>query len=320
MEKRKLLIDCDTGTDDAIAIVAGLYAPDIELVALTTVKGNVALKYTSQNTLDLVRHLGFGTPVAVGAAAPMKPHIQHEPDGTHGATGLGGVTLPPSNAPFYGKNAVDTIYDEAVKANGELEVVAVGPLTNLAIAFLLHPELKHRIKHLTIMGGAAIGGNVNTTAEFNIWADPEAGRVVFASGVPITMVGLDVTEKAILDEGDAKQLRAMGTTASHFVADILDFMFKRRDGGGEDALMHDALALGAALCPGCVGTQEYFVDVECEGTYTFGHTMVDLQRRTGRAPNANVAMTLDLPKFKAWLLSCIQNSTGAAKSQGDAGK
>jgi pyrimidine-specific ribonucleoside hydrolase len=307
-QKRKILIDCDTGTDDAIAIVAALYSPDMELVALTTVDGNVALEYTSRNTLNLVHYLGFNTPVAVGAASQLKHHVTHKPSGTHGMQGLGSVYLPEMNAQFYQKNAIDTIYDEAMKAHGELEIVAIGPLTNIAIAFMMYPELKTMIKHLYIMGGAAFGGNIHTTAEFNIWKDPEAGRIVFASGVPCTMVGLDVTEQAILDESDAEKCRALKSPAGDFVADILDFMFVRRDSGGEDALMHDALALAAALAPECLHCEQYFVDVECEGTYTFGHTYVDVYNRLKREPNVNVAMGLDLEAFRTWLHACLEHS------------
>lgn len=306
--KRKILIDCDTGTDDAIAIVAALYSQDMDLVALTTVDGNVALKYTALNTLNLVHYLDFNVPVAVGAASQLKHHVIHRPSGTHGNEGLGSVSLPDMQAKFYEKNAIETIYDEAKKAQGELDIVAIGPLTNLALAFMMYPELSTMIRHIYVMGGAAWGGNVSTTAEFNIWKDPEAARLVFASGIPCTMVGLDVTEKAILDEKDAEKCRALHTKAGDFVADILDFMFVRRDAGGEDALMHDALALAAVLKPECLEVQKYFVDVECEGTYTFGHTYVDLRNRLKREPNVYVAMGLHLDLFKEWLHDCLANS------------
>ncbi len=309
MAKRKILIDCDTGTDDAIALVAGLYADNAEVVGVTAVNGNVALKYTSRNTLNLVRYLGFNDiPVAKGAVSPLKPHSIHFADGTHGATGLGCITLPDTDMPLSEKNAVDLIYSCAVAAKGELEIVAVGPLTNIAIALILYPELTGLVKHLYIMGGAIRGGNMSATAEFNIWVDPEAAKYTFASGIPITMVGLDVTERCILNEEDAKAMRALGTKAGLLVADILDFMLDRVKKGGEDAMMHDALALGSALCSDCVKTHSYFVDVECEGTYTYGHTMVDYYQRCNREPNAEVAYDLDLPLFKKWLLACVKNS------------
>jgi inosine-uridine nucleoside N-ribohydrolase len=308
-EERKILIDCDTGTDDAIAIIAALYSDNADVVAITTVNGNVPLKYTSQNTLDLVDCLGFLVPVAIGANAPLKRHVEiHNPDGTHGNTGLGTLRLPKAQASFYEKNAIDTILYYANEANGSLEIVAIGPLTNIGIAFLMYPELKNKIKNLWIMGGAASGGNMNATAEFNIWTDPEAARIVFGSGVPISMVGLDVTEKAILNEEDRDRIGSIETCASKIICEILLFMFKRRNAQGEDAMMHDALALAAALCPECLEFKKYFVDVECEGSYTFGHTFVDTRERLGRIANANVAMRLNLPIFKNWLYKCLENS------------
>jgi inosine-uridine nucleoside N-ribohydrolase len=308
-EKRKILIDCDTGTDDAIAIIAALYSNNADVVAITTVNGNVPLKYTSQNTLDLVDCLGFSVPVAVGASAPLKRHVEiHNPDGTHGNTGLGTLKLPKAQASFYEKNAIDTILYYAGAANGSLEIVAIGPLTNIGIAFLMYPELIKKIKHLWIMGGAVTGGNMSTTAEFNIWTDPEAARIVFSSGVPVSMIGLDVTEKAILNEEDRDRIGNIETYASRIVCEILLFMFERRDAQGEDAVMHDALALAAALCPECLEFEKYFVDVECEGGYTFGHTFVDTRGRLGKTANASVAMRLNLPMFKNWLYRCLENS------------
>jgi pyrimidine-specific ribonucleoside hydrolase/non-specific riboncleoside hydrolase len=308
MDNRKILIDCDTGTDDAIAIVAALCAPQCDVVALTTVNGNVGVAHTSRNTLDLVHLMGLDVPVAVGAAAPLKTRLPeaHAPDGTHGATGLGNVTLPHTDAPFYGKNAVETIWEQAQRYGGQLEIVAVGPLTNLAVAFLFYPGLRGLVKHIWVMGGSTVGGNVNTAAEFNIWVDPEAARLVFGFGIPFTMVGLNVTERAVLDESDEARIRALGSPGAIVVADLLKFMFLRRDTGGEDAQMHDALALAAALCPECLGCEDYFVDVECEGSYTFGHTAVDMRRRSGRAPNASVAVELDLQRFRDWVYEAIK--------------
>jgi len=309
MDTRKFIIDCDTGTDDAIALAAAFYIPGIELRALTTVAGNAAIENTSRNTLNLAQYLGQGIPVAVGAAAPLKMHVgAHLPDGTQGKSGLGSLVLPEAERDFSPDSAPELICKEAVRCVGQLEIVATGPLTNLAIAFLLQPQLKGLLHHIWVMGGAVRGGNVSAAAEFNIWCDPEAARIVFASGVPLTMVGLDVTEKAILDEGDCARIRKIGTRASEITAQILDFMFRRRDEGGEDAMMHDALALAAALCPECLEFARYFVAVDCEGTYTFGHTFVDVRSKLGREPNADVAVKLNLPLFKEWLIGCLENS------------
>lgn len=310
MKKRPLIIDCDTGTDDAIALIAALYADEIDLRAITCVTGNVDLPYTAQNTLDLVHYLDLSYPVAKGCLTPLMRDLSKiRRLGTHGQEGLGSVTLPHTSAAYSTKTAAEIIYEEAVKCGGELELVAVGPLTNIATAIRIYPDLPSLIKKFTFMGGAVVGGNTSTVAEFNIFCDPEAARIVLQSGMKdVTMVGLDVTEKAIMNADDVAFLRKVDTKAAHFTADILDFMLKRFAEGGEDALMHDALALSAHIHSGIVKTEKYFVDVECEGTYTFGHTMVAMGWRWQNEPNCHVALELDLPKFKTWLLTTIEKS------------
>ena len=144
------------------------------------------------------------------------------------------------------------------------------------------------------------------TAEFNIWVDPVAAKLVIASGIPMTMVGLDVTLKAALIREDEQEIRSFGNKGAVLAADILDYMIRRYADGGEDALMHDALAVAAAVCPQCLVCHDYFVDVECQGEYTAGHTMVDRRGRTGKKPNVSVAMELDLPVFKQWLKDCLR--------------
>jgi pyrimidine-specific ribonucleoside hydrolase len=309
LEKKPVIIDCDTGTDDAIAIIAALYSPDLDVRAFTTVAGNVEVEHTSRNTLDLVRHLGFDTKVAVGAAQPiLRKTIIHSGDNTHGATGLGTLVLPHTSQPFYNKIAVETIYEEALAAKGELELIPIAPLTNIAQAIMVHPDLKTLIKRIVFMGGAKYGGNITTTAEFNIWGDPEAAKIVFASGIPLTMVGLDVTLKAALNLQDAAQIRRIDTPTAEVTADILDFMFERLGRGGEDALMHDALAVAVCINPGLVKMNHYFVDCECSGQYTSGHTFVAVNQVFRQEPNCYVCEDLDLAAFKSWLINTIANS------------
>ena len=214
MKKRPFIIDCDTGTDDAIAIIAALCSPQVEVKAITSVNGNVNHGYTSRNNLDLVEYLGLDLPVAKGAVQPMMSgFVQVETtDLTHGRTGMGDLELPrASRSRFDGRIASQLIYDTAVELEGELELLVIGPMTNIAVALLQYPDLPGLVKHIWFMGGAARGGNVTPTAEFNIWADPEAAQVVIRSGIPMTMVGLDVTEKAIMVEEDAQKLRTAGT-------------------------------------------------------------------------------------------------------------
>jgi inosine-uridine nucleoside N-ribohydrolase len=308
MAKRTFIIDCDTGTDDAIAIIAALYSPEIELAAITSVNGNVSHQHTSQNNLNLMEYLGADIMVARGAEKPLFLRAPHYGD-THGQTGLGDIVLPTATTSDFAKeNAIEVIRRKADELKGELELLVIGPMTNIAIALSLYPDIAEKIKHIWFMGGAVKGGNVSTTAEFNIWVDPVAARQVLASGIPCTMVGLDVTELAILNHQDAKILRNMGTKAAVLTADILDYMFRRNENGGEDAMMHDALALAAALCPQCLVYKDYFVDVECMDSYTVGHTAVDLRNTLGRQPNVKVAVDIHVDLFKEWLIGCIGNS------------
>ena len=309
MGRRPFIIDCDTGTDDAIAIAAALYCDQVEIKAVTSVNGNVAHKYTSKNNLDLLEYLGFDDiPVAKGADSPIMDNPYHS-DGTHGNTGLGNIKLPDAAHKQFDKRlASELIYQTAVEEKGELELLVIGPMTNIAICLMEHPDLKDLVKHIWFMGGSVIGGNVTTTAEFNIWIDPMAAHIVTQSGIPQTMVGLDVTTAAAMKEYHAEELRACGTKAALLCADLLDYMFERRDRGGEDAIMHDAMAFAAAVCPECLECRDFYVDVECFGQYTKGHTMVDRRGRLGKAPNVSVALKVDEEKFCSWLVNAIKKS------------
>ncbi len=311
MKKIPVILDCDTGTDDAIAIAEALYAPELDVRAITTVAGNVSLRYTSQNTLNIVRYLGFDTRVAVGAAGPIFGEIIHS-SATHGDTGLGPLVVPQSADAFYEKNAVETILEEARRAPGELVLIPVAPMTNIAHAVLAYPELVSLIKEIVFMGGAMVGGNMTTTAEFNAWADPEAMSIVLNCGIPCRMIGLDVTEKAVLNAEDARFFRGLGTKAGNLTADLLDFMFQRFSEGGEDALMHDGLAVAAVVQPQVVKTQRFYVDCECSGKYTRGHTYVaanEIFFKKGEKPErCEVALELDLPLFKQFLRRVIARS------------
>lgn len=311
MEKRPFLIDCDTGTDDAIAIMAALYSPQIDIKAITSVNGNVAEVYTSRNNLDLMEYLEQDIPVARGAVRALQGGGINEEGGAscHGKTGLGSIQLPTAvKRQFDPRVADQVIYDVAVACKGELELLVIGPMTNIAIALCNHGDLAGLIKHIWFMGGAALGGNVLPTAEFNIWADALAAHIVTQSGIPMTMVGLDVTLKAVMTEEDIAQLRSVGTKAANLTADLLDFMVERRDQGGEDLVMHDALALAAALCPQCLTCKDCYIDVEFNSPYAMGYTFVDQRGRLGRKPNVAVALDIDVPMFRRWLVESVSRS------------
>ena len=305
--KRPFIIDCDTGTDDAIALMAAFGCPEINVRAITSVNGNVKEEYTSANNLNLTEYVGIDVEVARGATLPFYPRGDYYGP-THGKTGLGDVVIPDAKETSFSRDmAPEVIRRIAEEENGELELLVIGPMTNIAIAISLYPQLKQQIKHIWFMGGAVAGGNVSSTAEFNIWVDPTSAKMVTESGIPMTMVGLDVTTKAVLGREDEQELRAFGSKASVLSADILEYMFKRCKDGGEDALMHDALALAAAVIPECLTCKEAFLDVECRGEYTAGHTVTDIVGRSlGKAPNASVAVELHLDVFRKWLLECIK--------------
>lgn len=298
--KKSIIIDCDTGTDDAIAIVCAHRCKDLDIRAITTVAGNVSLKNTSQNTLNLVDYIGWDIRVAKGATKPLFRDL--ETADCHGDTGLGDLILPKSNRNFYDKLAMDLIYEEAKSLNGELEILAIGPLTNIALCILTYPEVKKLIKRITIMGGATVGGNMNAAAEFNMFVDPEAAKIVFESGIPITMVGLDVTLKTKLTLEDRNLLSEYNNPHAEVIVKLLDYMFMRsREYGLEDAVMHDGLALASMVLDDVVKTNKYYVTVETKGEFTTGQTVVDYYYAFDKEKNVDVALNVDVDMFRTWV-------------------
>lgn len=302
-----VVLDCDTGTDDALAILTGLACPDLDIRAITTVAGNVELKYTSVNTLNLVTYLGYDVPVAVGKDAPLIRPL-HTAKYVHGETGMGDVELPKSERSFDGESAIDVIAREAKKAEGDLHLVAVGPLTNIAHLFMTYPEVKPLIKHLTIMGGAIDGGNMTPSTEFNIHVDPEAAKLVSESGVPQTWVTLDATLSATIEESMIDELRAIDTGKARLAVKILDYMVARNLRFGiEGAVMHDGLALASVAAPDLLKGDNFYLAVETKGEFTSGKTVVDVARVTGKPNNAFVTTGMNVEKFRAWMKEMIVN-------------
>ncbi|MCL2602828.1 MAG: nucleoside hydrolase [Treponema sp.] len=308
MKKIPIVIDVDTGTDDAIAVMAALLSQDtLDIKAFTTVAGNVSLEKTSKNTLNLVDYLGYDIKVAVGASKPLAKDAFHAT--CHGNSGLGDVVLPESKRGFYEKDAVTTLYEEAIKANGELQVLAVGPLTNLAMAITCYPEISEKIKRLTIMGGGVFGGNVTMTSEFNIYFDPEAAKIVFESGIPLYMVGLDVTTKTSLPPDVFSAIKNSGSKYASAAAKIFDFMVRRNvESGGEAPFLHDVIALAAVINPDILTFKKFYMEVECEGTITRGMTVADLNNVKEKDPNISAALEIDSENFWRWLRELFLSS------------
>lgn len=305
---RPVILDCDPGVDDAMAIFYGLRAPEVDLVAIGTVWGNVGVEVTTQNALRLLEIAGRPTvPVAMGAAKPLLGPVPHFAGAVHGQDGQGNLFLPPPDLQPTGESAPQQIVRLAHERPGELTLVAVGPLTNVALAVLLDPRIAGAIKEVVLMGGAfLIPGNVTPVAEANIWHDPEAAQIVVEAGWPVTIVGLDVTEGVRLTQGMLDELGASGTPAGahlHRATGVYLSAYEARYGRRECPL-HDALALGIAVDRSLVvRAPTVRVDIERAGTYTRGMTVGDLRPPVPSAgANTTVVLETDGPRFRRhWL-------------------
>ena len=293
----KILLDCDPGHDDAIALLLALASPEVELLGVTTVAGNQTLDKTTANAIRVLELAGRGkVPVAAGADRPLI-RDRRVAANVHGETGLDGPELPPPEGAPAEAHAVDFLAERLTGAT----LVATGPLTNVALLLARYPEA--RPARLVLMGGAIAEGNVTPAAEFNIWADPEAAARVFASGLDVTMVGLDVTHRALVTRAHAEQLRGAGRVG-RFVAELLDFygVFHREVYRFDGSPVHDAVAVAQVIRPELLELERLNVRVDCESELCRGRTVVDVWRRTGLEPNADVAVGIDSEAFLRLLL------------------
>ena len=294
-------IDCDTGTDDTVAIMLAHALPELQIIGLSAVAGNSLLCNTFPNTRRVVHLLGADYPVYPGAERPLmrEPHVAGK---FHGENGLGDVELPlPDTAPE-STFAWDALYATAKRMPGELRLVATGPLTNVAIALTKYPELKQLLHSIALMGGAAVGGNVTPAAEFNIYDDPDAAQIVFKSGVPLVMCGLDVTNQAILTPDYLATLPELNRTGK-----MLHALFSHyRSGSMQSGLrMHDLCAIAWLVRPDLFTLKPCFVAVETQGEFTSGTTVVDIDGCLGKPSNVQVALDLDVRGFQQWVAEVL---------------
>ena len=292
-----ILLDCDPGHDDAIAFLLALASPEVELQGVTTVAGNQTLDKTTANALRVLELAGRAdVPVAAGSDRPLvrEPFVAAY---VHGETGLDGPDLPPPRGRAVDQHAVDFLAERLSGAT----LVATAPLTNVALLLTARPEF--RPERIVVMAGAIAEGNVTPAAEFNVWADPEAAARVFASGLDVTMIGLDVTHEALVTPQHAERLRA-GGRVGRAVAELLDFygVFHREVYGFDGSPVHDAVAVAHAIRPGLLELERLKVEIDSESSLCRGRTVVDVWRRTGREPNAQVAVGIDSEAFLELLL------------------
>ncbi|MGN5109641.1 pyrimidine-specific ribonucleoside hydrolase RihA [Aeromonas hydrophila] len=295
-----VILDCDPGHDDAIALILALASPELKVLAVTTSAGNQTPDKTLNNALRILTLLGRDDiPVVAGAPKPLARELIIA-DNVHGESGLDGPKLPdPAFAPV-SMTALELMASCLRESPEPVTLVPTGPLTNIALLLAAHPELKSKIARIVLMGGAAGAGNWTPAAEFNIYVDPEAADMVFKSGIPITMCGLDVTHQAQVMDEDIERVRAITNPVAQCVAGLLDFfMIYHRDPkwGFAGAPLHDPCTIAWLLAPALFHGVECRVDIETGGTHTSGMTVVDRYGLTGKPANALVLLGLDRAGF-----------------------
>lgn len=301
----KIILDCDPGHDDAFAIMLAAGSPTVDLLGITTVAGNQTLPKVTRNALAVCAVAGIQPPVAAGADRPLVQERIVAP--YHGDSGLDGPTLPEAQFAIDQRHAVDFIIDVVMAEEpNSVHLVPIGPLTNIALAARKEPAIVDRVKSVVLMGGGyAATGNITPTAEFNIYADPDAAHAVFGEDWDVTMVGLDLTHQATPTPGIVDALRALDGDIGRFIVGVLDFIGSK-DEGFNTLTLHDACAVAAIIDPAVVATREAFVTVERHGEWTRGMTVTDFHNVYDMPARTKVAVTLDRERFWALLIDAVQ--------------
>jgi pyrimidine-specific ribonucleoside hydrolase len=303
MSSTPIVIDCDPGHDDAIAILLALASPEVELRGLTTVAGNQTLDKTTKNALKVLELADrTDVPVGVGADAPLQRTLRTAAN-VHGESGLDGPDLPEPTTRVVDAHAADLL---AEWIEPGVVLVPTGPLTNVALLLQRHPDVKDRLERIVWMGGAIAEGNTTPAAEFNAYVDPEAARIVFESGIPVTMIGLDITHMALFDGSHAERLRGAGK-AGRAVAELADFFleFHRQRYAFEGAPIHDAMAVAHVIDPTLVTTLSCNISIETASDFCDGRTVVDRWLVTDRPKNGEAGIDVDAGRFLELLVDRI---------------
>jgi purine nucleosidase len=307
---RRFIIDTDTASDDAVAILMALQWPDVQVEAITVVAGNVPLEQGGINARYTVEICGKDTPVYLGSARPLLREPVHA-HFFHGEDGMGNMHYPPPERPVAGRNGVLELIRRFREAPGEIELVTLGPLTNIALALRLEPDLAHWIKHCTIMGGAAnTVGNITPAAEYNLWFDPEAAKIVFHSGMAITMAGWELCRgDANLSDEEIAMIYGFGTVRAKFAMDCNKSALQAsREWLHDPGLgLCDPTAMAVALNPDvCIRRGDYFVDIATQEEMTRGMSIVDALGVTNQPPNAEVCWEIDAAAWKETLYRALR--------------
>ncbi|CAM3060673.1 ribonucleoside hydrolase RihC [Streptobacillus ratti] len=304
MSKIPIIIDTDPGIDDAVALALALHSNKLDVKLITTVAGNVSIEKVTKNTLQLLDFYGKSIPVAKGAEKPLFRNAI-DASGVHGDSGMGVYTFHETDGKnLLEINAVEAMKEVLMKSEEKITLVPIGPLTNIALLLLIYPQVKNKIKEIVLMGGAIGRGNSGIYSEFNMDVDPEAAKIVFTSGIPITMATLDVGLKALIYPEDSEKIKEM-----HKIGDMFYTLFKTYRGGSFNTglKMYDSCAIAYLLEPSMFTVQKLFVGIETKGEFTSGATIVDLRNKLGKEANATVTVDIDADMFKKWFMSEIYN-------------
>ncbi|MBO0411164.1 ribosylpyrimidine nucleosidase [Enterococcus hulanensis] len=306
MEKRKIILDCDPGHDDAITMLMAAAHPQIDLLGITIVAGNQTLDKTVVNGLNVCQLLGIDAKVYAGMPKPLVRE-QVVADNVHGESGLDGPVFGPLNLQVEKTHAVKYIIDTLLASEGDITLVPVGPLTNIAVAMRMEPLIIPKIKEIVLMGGAYGTGNFTPSAEFNIFADPEAAHVVFSSGAPIVMMGLDLTNQTLCTMDIIERMEAVGNAAAKLFGDIMRFTLKSQFEcfGLAAGPLHDATCVGYLICPEAFETQEMFVEVDINRGPCYGRTVCDELNVLNKQSNTKVGKKIDAERFWDLVEECI---------------
>ncbi|ANZ41560.1 hypothetical protein BBK82_42030 [Lentzea guizhouensis] len=304
-----VIIDCDPGHDDVFALWLAAGNPAISLLGVTTVGGNGRLEHTTHNARVALTVAGVeGVPVAAGADTPLRRELTPA-TWIHGDNALGGPVLPEPVVPLDRRSAVELMADLLTTSAEPITLIPTGPLTNVATLLERRPDLRGRIREIIWMGGSTGRGNVTAYAEFNAWVDPEAADVVFRSGLPLTMVGLNISHQALVTPQVIEDIAAIGNETSAFGVELLRFFCSTYNtvAGMPEGPLHDPITVAIAIDRAVATVRSSHVDVETKGEFTSGATAVDLLDMLGAEHNADIAITLDVPRFWQLVREAVAN-------------
>ena len=298
MQKEKIILDCDPGHDDAVAIMLAAINPKIELLGITVVAGNQKLEKTVNNALKVCNHLNLNVPVYSGMSRPMIRE-QLIADDIHGETGLDGPKFEELKIKAEDKHAVNFIIDTLMNSDEKVTLVPTGPLTNIRIAIRFEPRIIEKINRIVLMGGSYQLGNMTPAAEFNILADPDAAHIVFSSGLKIVMMGLDLTRQASATKEVVEKIKSLNNKASKLFVDLMEFFAASQKNvyGWSAPPVHDPTTIAYIIDPECIEVKPMFCEIELWSEKSYGRTLCDYFGILKKEPNVDVAVKLDFDKF-----------------------